>query len=118
MRGGLWLRLATLPVFTGQSWTTAATYRRAGSRLPPDPDRPAGTTRRVDAEVTVQGELGWLPSPGRAVAVAAAPAELGVDTDTGDLVVVAGRPGPVGTYEVTGETVVPGAEPGCAPTAR
>ncbi|HSV67403.1 MAG TPA: transglutaminase domain-containing protein [Mycobacteriales bacterium] len=108
VRGGLWLRLATLPVFTGQTWTTAATYRRAGNRLPPAPDRPAGTARRVTAEVTVRGNLGWLPVPGRAVQVAAAPAELGVDTDTGDLVVSRDGP-PLGPYRVTGETAVPDA---------
>jgi len=108
VRGGLWLRLATLPVFTGQTWTTAATYRRAGNRLPPAPDRPAGTPRPVTAEVTVRGDLGWLPTPGRAVEVAAAPAELGVDTDTGDLVVSRDGP-PLGPYRVTGETAVPDA---------
>lgn len=106
VRGGLWLRLATLPVFTGQTWTTAVTYRRAGGRLPPDPYRPSGTPRRVTAEVSVQGDLGWLPTPGRAVAVAAAPAELGVDSDTGDLVVSRDGP-PRGPYQVTGETAVP-----------
>lgn len=108
VRGGLWLRLATLPVFTGQTWTTAAIYHRAGNRLPAAPDHPAGSPRRVTAEITVRGDLGWLPTPGRAVQVAAAPAEIGVDADTGDLVVSRDGP-PLGPYRVTGETVLPDA---------
>ena len=102
-RGGLWLRMTTLPVFDGRSWTTSATYRRAGTRLAPAPGRGTATT----AEITMRpaGALGWLPSPGRPVAVAAAPAELGVDGDTGDLVVSRDGPAPE-TYEVTGETPV------------
>ncbi|MGI5183657.1 DUF3488 and transglutaminase-like domain-containing protein [Dactylosporangium sp. CA-152071] len=84
------LRFATLDRFDGTYWTSAATYRRAGTRLPA-PDRD-GVTVEDEVHVEDPGTFGWLVATGRPVQVSET--GLGVDTQTGDVVMPAGRPVP------------------------
>ena len=102
------LRMVTLTRFDGTYWTTAATYRRAGRRLPAA-GGPAVPTRTITLHVTVNsaGPLTWLPTAGWPLTVSTP--GLGVDAETGDLVVPqdARFPDEYGEYTVTGAEPAP-----------
>ncbi len=94
------LRWVTLDRFDGTTWTTTATYQRAGRTLPAGPDLAVPVVdRTVTVQVRAADATTWLPSVGRPVSVSTA--GLGVDPRSGDLVVPAGRAAPV-RYTVTG----------------
>lgn len=97
------LRYATLTAYDGTYWTSRATYRRAGTRLP-GPDQ-AGVTVTERVRVEDAGEVGMLASSGRPVEVSIA--GFGVDRDTGDVVFPTDRPMP---SEYTVRSVVPSAD--------
>lgn len=96
------LRYATLESFDGEHWTTRASYRRAGTRLPMvDYDVPV-VLRRERIRIDRPGPLGWLLSSGRPVAVSEP--GLGVDERSGDVVLPADRRQPT---EYTVDSVQP-----------
>ncbi len=101
------LRWVSLPRFDGTYWTTDATYRRAGTRLPAGPplEAPVNTVEQ-DYRVADPDALGWLPSVGRPVALSAA--GLGVDERSGDVLVPQGVETPR-RYTLTG--AVPDLDP-------
>jgi len=90
------LTLVTLDEFTGQTWTTHAGYRRAGTRLADDdPARPVSIRMRV----ITPGALSWLLRPERPTSIDRA--DLGTNEATGDIAVPVGVPYPLG-YRITG----------------
>jgi transglutaminase-like putative cysteine protease len=111
------LRLVTLEQFDGVAWTSTGNYRRAGTQLPPasaDVRPPAVEQVTLDLTLPNPDLLGWVPSPGRVVALSTS--GLGVDVGTGDVAVPQGVRLPR-RLRVTAELPVVGADDLLAATA-
>ena len=95
------LRWATLDRFDGTTWTTRASFQRAGRNLPPGPSLTAQREQvRAEVRVSATGGVLWLPSIGRPLRVSVP--GLGVDPRSGDLAVPVDTPVPE-SYTVTGD---------------
>ncbi|MGC5010093.1 DUF3488 and transglutaminase-like domain-containing protein [Streptosporangium sp. DT93] len=85
------LRFATLTDFDGSYWTSRATYWRAGTRLPPEP-QDGGRTFIEQVRVDEPGPLNWVVASGRPTEISVN--GLGVDVASGDVVFPKDRPVP------------------------
>jgi transglutaminase-like putative cysteine protease len=94
-------RLAVLDHFDGDTWTDAATFVPAGSRIP---GAVPGNTVRVDQNITIQNLPGvWLPAVDRPRSVTG----MGVIVDPRSGVITASQPlHPGQSYQVTSQTRV------------